>query len=320
LQENTVRVLRDAEHESLVNEVLAGLRAPQKWIPSKLLYDARGSQLFEQICELEEYYLTRTELAIMESHAREIADRIGENCLLIEYGSGSGRKTRLLLDHLRDPCAYIPIDISRDALDRVCADLSHRYPRIPILPLCSDYTQHYELPSTPREPRRRVIYFPGSTIGNFTPEEAREFLKHLAEVGGPGGGILIGVDLDKDPRILEPAYDDAAAVTKAFKMNLLTRINREAGADFRLDRFEYMSFYNPALRRIEMYLVSQEDQKVRIGDATVSIRRGERIQTEWSYKYTSKGFANLAAIEGLQVEQVWTDPDLLFSVQYLAWD
>jgi dimethylhistidine N-methyltransferase len=248
------------ERERMLRDVLQGLLSTEKSIPSKLLYDARGSELFEEICELDEYYLTRTELAIMEEHAPEMAEYLGPGCLLIEYGSGSGRKTRLLLDHLEDPRAYVPIDISGEALRRSVETLARLYPALRVLPVCADYTASYEIPLLETEPARRVVYFPGSTIGNFTPEEALEFLKHVTEIGGAGAGLLIGVDLEKDPGRLERAYDDASGVTAAFELNVLARINRELRANFRPKHFDYESWYNARLPRIEMYLVSREMQ------------------------------------------------------------
>ncbi len=306
--------------ERMLEEVLEGLQRTEKSIPSKLLYDARGSELFERICELDEYYLTRTELAIMEDHAPEMAVQLGPGCLLIEYGSGSGRKTRLLLDQLEDPCAYVPIDISREALRQSAETLAFLYPTLPVLPVCADYTGRYEIPKTETDALRRVVYFPGSTIGNFTPQEALEFLKHVTEVGGPGGGLLVGVDLEKDRARLEAAYDDASGVTAAFELNVLARINREFGADFRPERFNYESRYNDLMRRIEMYLVSRATQQVRIDGVEIPFECGERIQTEYAYKYNLETFARLAELVGLQVERVWKDREDLFSVQYLTWE
>jgi dimethylhistidine N-methyltransferase len=315
-----VRALHDwtPTRERMLREVLEGLQRTEKSIPSKLLYDARGSELFEQICELDEYYLTRAELSIMERHAPEMTRCFGPGCLLIEYGSGSGRKTRLLLDHLEEPCAYVPIDISREALRQSVERLAPLYPTLRVLPVCADYTGRYEIPPVAPAPARRVVYFPGSTIGNFTPEEALEFMKHVAEIGGPSVGLLIGVDLEKDPARLEAAYDDTSCVTAAFELNVLARINRELGADFRLERFSYDSWYNPSLHRIEMYLVSEEAQKVRIEGVEIPLERGERIQTEYAYKYTLQSFARLAGLVGLKVEEIWTDPEDLFSVQHLT--
>ena len=305
------------ETEDFRRDVLEGLRALPKYIPSKYFYDERGSALFERICELDEYYLTRTELAITGDNAKAIAQRLGPRCLLVEYGSGSSLKTRVLLDHLEDPVGYVPIDISRDHLARTAARLDSAYPDLEVLPVCADYTAHYALPAPRRPTRHTVVYFPGSTIGNFTPPQARAFLGHVAEICGPGGGLLVGVDLKKDRAVLERAYNDALGVTAAFNRNLLERVNREIGADFRPNAFRHVAFYEPREGRIEMHLESARDQVVRVDGEEVAFRRGERIHTENSYKYTLGGFAELAGAAGFDVEAVWTDPDDLFSVQYL---
>lgn len=302
----------------LQGEVLAGLALPQKRVPSKLLYDARGSALFEQICELEEYYLTRTELGIMQTHAAEMARMIGPECMLIEYGSGSGLKTLLLLDHLVRPRAYVPIDISRTALEKAARRLAESHPDVHALPVCADYTADYELPVTDPAPLRRVVYFPGSTIGNFDRDDAREFLRHVADTSGPGGGLLIGVDLAKDGDILELAYDDPSGVTARFELNVLARLNREFGASFDADTFEYLAVWEPRERRVGMYLVSRKDQQVRVGGVPIDFASGERLLVEYSYKYDLADFAGLAAEAGFEVERVWTDPRSWFSVQYFS--
>lgn len=297
-------------------QVLHGLGQSRKHLPCKFFYDRRGSQLFDQICELPEYYLTRTELGILEAHVQEMADAIGARCLLVEYGSGSSRKIRLLLDHLRDPAAYVPFDISREHLLDAAARLAAAYPRLNILPVCADYTRPFELPACDGA-SRTVVYFPGSTIGNFDPHEARAFLRAAADRCGPGGGLLIGVDLKKDPAVLHAAYNDAAGVTAAFNLNLLVRINRELDGNFNLDRFAHYAFYNPRLGRIEMHLISQADQVVTIGGHRIAFGEGETIFTEGSYKYTLGEFQSLARSSGWEVQTVWTDPRELFSVQYL---
>jgi dimethylhistidine N-methyltransferase len=302
----------------LRDEVLAGLALPQKRIPSKLLYDARGSALFERICELDEYYITRTELGIMETHAKEMARIIGPECMLIEYGSGSGQKTLLLLDHLERPRAYVPIDISRTALAEAAERLARSHPDIHALPVCADYTADYEIPGTDPAPARRVVYFPGSTIGNFDPDDAREFLRHVGDTCGPGGGLLIGVDLPKDRRVLELAYDDPAGVTARFEFNVLTRLNREFDADFDVATFAYQAVYEAREQRVGMYLVSRADQRVRVSEVPIDFETGERLLIEYSYKYDLEGFASLAAAAGFTVARVWTDPRSYFSVQYLS--
>jgi dimethylhistidine N-methyltransferase len=312
--------LTDFEPElgSFREEVLQGLRKAQKELPSKFFYDERGSELFEQISALDEYYLTRVELGIMRDHAGEMAHLLGSQCLLIEYGSGSSTKTRLLLDHLRQPAAYVPIDISKEHLIQAAMALDAAYPDLEVLPVCADYTTDFALPVPTTPAVRRVVYYPGSTIGNFDREPALRFLRHIAQVCGPGGGLLIGVDLRKDPVKLHHAYNDWEGVTAAFNLNLLARINRELGADFQLDRFRHYAFYNPREGRVEMHLVSLANQTVHVGEAKFTFEIGESIWTESSYKYRLTEFAAMAGAAGFAVEQVWTDPQGLFSVQYLT--
>ncbi len=304
------------ETDTFLDEVRDGLQQPQKAIPAKFFYDVRGSQLFDQITELPEYYLTRTEIGIMQRFVGEMVERIGPRTLLVEYGSGSSLKTRILLDHLTDPVGYVPIDISKEHLLRSAATLAAAYPGLAILPVCADYTSAFRLPDL--DDARPVVYFPGSTIGNFNPDEARAFLRRLARVVGPGGGLLIGVDLKKDIAVIEAAYNDAQGVTAAFNKNMLARINRELGGTFDLDLFKHKAFYNRAHGRIEMHLVSLANQCVRIGVLQVPFRRGETLLTEYSHKYSLDDFAALAASAGFAVEQVWTDDEHLFSVQDLV--
>jgi dimethylhistidine N-methyltransferase len=300
------------------SEVLAGLRGEPKTLPCKWLYDERGSALFEAICELDEYYVTRTELGITRAHAAEMAAWLGPRCLLVEYGSGSGHKTRILLGALDDPVAYVPIDISRAALAASAAGLRAARPGLPVLPVCADYTADYVLPRPARRPRRTAVYFPGSTIGNFTPAQARRFLAHVAEACGPGGGLLIGVDLRKGRETLERAYDDAAGVTAAFNRNLLVRINRELGADFPVGRFRHVALWNADAGRVEMHLESEVAQEVRVAGERIRFAAGERIHTESSYKWRLEDFRALAAAAGWRLVRAWTDAEGLFSVQYLA--
>jgi dimethylhistidine N-methyltransferase len=300
------------------DEVWAGLAAPQKTLPCKYFYDARGSALFEAICELPEYYPTRTELGIMERHAAAMADRLGARCLLVEYGSGSSRKTRLLLDRLREPAGYVPIDISPSALGTSAHALRAAYPALEVLPVCADYTEAIEVPAPRLAPARRGVYFPGSTIGNFTPREARGFLAQMARVAGAGGVLLVGVDLAKDRATLERAYDDAAGVTAAFNKNLLARVNRELFADFDLDRFAHRALWNAGASRDEMHLVATAAHAVRVAGRVFSFRAGETIHTENSYKYEPGAFAALAESAGLVVTEVWTDPAGAFGVHGLG--
>ncbi|GCE51159.1 dimethylhistidine N-methyltransferase [Thermosporothrix hazakensis] len=297
-------------------EVLQGLQKSPKELPSKYLYDEEGSRLFEQICEQEEYYLTRTEMSIMQEKLPEMVELIGPQALLIEYGSGNSMKTRMLLEALHDPAGYVPIDISRVFLLRAGMALVAAYPQLEVLPVCADYTSEFEIPTPQKPVARRVAYFPGSTIGNFDPEPARHFLSHVARACR-GGGLLIGVDLKKDFNLLHAAYNDRQQITARFNRHLLVRMNRELNANFQLDRFAHYSFYNPGEGRIEMHLVSLQNQIVRIGDVDIEFKRGESIWTENSYKYTLEEFALLAESAGFRVRQVWTDPQEWFSIQFL---
>jgi dimethylhistidine N-methyltransferase len=303
--------------ETFRRDVLDGLGRPHKTLPCKYFYDAHGSELFERICELEEYYPTRCSREILARHGGAMAAELGPACALIEYGSGSSRKTRLLLDRLDRPAAYVPVDISGEQLARTARRLARRYPAMPVVPVCADFTVGFALPPLPRPAARRAVYFSGSTIGNFDHPEAIALLAGIARLCGPGGGLLIGVDLKKDPRILEPAYNDRLGVTAAFNLNLLARINRELGADFVLDRFAHHAFYDPDVGRIEMHLISRAAQRVRVGDAVFAFAAGESICTEYSYKYGLDQFAAMGAAAGLCREQVWTDENGWFSVQYL---
>lgn len=302
--------------ESFRDAALRGLQAPQKEIPSKFLYDERGSKLFDAICELEEYYPTRTELGIMEQHVDEMVDVLGPRVRLVEYGSGSSRKTRILLDHHPSLTVYVPVDISRTHLAESAEALAKAYPDLPIQPVCADYTTAFDLPDPPRPADRTVVYYPGSTIGNFPPERARRFLSRIAAAAGPDGGVLIGVDLQKEVDVLRAAYDDAEGVTAAFNKNLLRRMNRELGATFDLDRFEHQACWNEAEGCIEMHLRSTVDQRVEVDGHPIAFEEGETIRTEYSYKFTLEGFAALADEAGLSVDRVWTDDRSYFSVQY----
>lgn len=303
-----------------LSDVLRGLASRPKELPCKYFYDAAGSRLFDAICEVDEYYVTRTERAIMEQFAGEMCRRIGPEALLIEFGSGSSLKTRLLLDHLADPVAYVPVDISGDHLRASAARLAAEYPRINVRPVCADFMQEFPLPSCSSPARKRVVYFPGSTIGNFTPPEAQSLLRRIAGLCGSGGGLLIGIDLQKERSILESAYNDSRGVTAAFNLNLLKRINRELDGDFDLDEFEHTAVYNPLAGRIEMYLVSQADQTATVSGRSIPFTRQERIRTELSHKYTIDGFSRLAAGAGFKCDQVWTDEQQYFAVLYCGAD
>jgi dimethylhistidine N-methyltransferase len=299
-------------------EVLCGLQQPQKELPCKYFYDEQGSNLYEHICTLDEYYIPRTEAAIMEACIEEIAGLVGPNVLLIEYGSGSSAKTRILLDHLHEIAAYVPIDICREQLLHTCKELASDYSGLEILPVCADYTSSFALPAPKRSSNRKVVYFPGSTIGNFEPVQARQFLQHIAVVCEQGGVLLIGVDLKKDTDVLHSAYNDRQGVTASFNLNLLERINRELSGDFQTDRFEHYAFYNPREGRVEMHLVSLKDQTVRINNEVIHFANGESILTENSYKFNLDEFRQLAAAAGFEVRHVWTDQRQWFSTQYLV--
>lgn len=307
----------DAADWLLVEEVLDGLRGTPKRLSSAYLYDRRGSQLFEAICELPEYYPTRTETAILARYAAEMAARIGERALLLEPGSGSSRKTRLLLDALPDLAAYVPVDISRSHLLEAARAVQAAYPRLEVLPVCADFTQGVTLPPSRHPFSRVVVFFPGSTLGNFDAPEAIRLLELMRRAAGAGGGLLIGIDLAKDPVILERAYNDAAGVTAAFNMNLLVRLNRELAADFDPGRFRHEALWVPAESRIEMHLVSVCAQAVHIAGERVDFAAGERLVTEHCHKYTDESFASQARAAGWTPRQRWTDPRGYFSVQYL---
>jgi dimethylhistidine N-methyltransferase len=303
--------------ESFREEVLRGLTLPQKALPPKFFYDDEGARLFEEICEVPEYYPTRTELAILRINATEIASLLGPGCLLVEFGSGAGTKIRILLDALERPAGYVPIDVAKTQLIESAAVLAQTYPNLQVLPVCADYMGHLRLPKPTLPVARTVAFFPGSTIGNLQPADVHTFLRRVAELCGPRGGLIVGVDLRKDPRILEPAYNDAAGVTAAFNLNVLRHINRELGADFDVDSFRHYAYYDEQNGRIEMRLVSLRPQTVTIGDTKITFAQGEPITTEYSYKYSISGFRETAEGAGFSVERVWTDDKNLFSVQYL---
>jgi len=298
-------------------DVLDGLSLPQKRLVPKYFYDEVGSALFEAICALPEYYPTRTELAMMETHAAAMAQRLGPRCALVEFGSGASRKSRLLIAAAR-PSVYVPIDISRGMLRSATEGLQRSFPELAIMAVCADYSVSLELPALEHYgARRRVMYFPGSTIGNFDPEEAIGFLRQLARLAGAGGGLLIGVDLRKDKAVLEAAYDDPSGVTAAFNLNLLARINRELGADFDVRAFRHRAVYSDERGRVEMHLESCREQTVRIGPASFAFRAGESIHTENSYKFSVAEFQALATCAGFKPRECWVDDAGLFSIHYM---
>ncbi len=298
-------------------DILNGLGRNPKRIASKYFYDARGSELFEEICEQPEYYLTRTELGILEDNATDIAAAIGPNALVVEYGSGSGIKTRLLLDALEEPVGYVPVEISTSALEASVENLAEEFPDVDMLPVSADFTQPVELPSPDQAARRTVVFFPGSTLGNFELGEATRLLRTMCIEMGRNGAAIVGIDLKKDSAILEAAYNDAAGVTRDFTLNLLTRINRELDADFDLSRFQHRAQYNALAGRIETHILSRADQVVRIGDRNVTFANDEAMLVEYSCKYSQEDFATMAAKAGLRVVRTWTDSRNWFAVQML---
>ncbi|MGD8569043.1 MAG: L-histidine N(alpha)-methyltransferase [Gammaproteobacteria bacterium] len=295
-------------------EVIDGLARQPKGIPPKFFYDAKGSQLFDAICELPEYYPTRTETGILKQNANDIAKTIGENSFIIEPGSGSGHKIRLLLDALK-PHTYMPMDISREHLLNAARQLAVDFPWLEVHAACADFTTELTIPEH-NQHEHKIAFFPGSSIGNFEPTDAAAFLRHLGDIVGKNGGLLIGVDLKKDSAILNAAYNDAQGITAQFNKNLLTRINRELYADFNVNNFEHNAFYNEDRGRVEMHLVSKCKQTVNVNDRVFEFADGETIHTENSYKYTLDEFRELASGAGYNPVKVWTDKDNLFSLQF----
>jgi L-histidine Nalpha-methyltransferase len=303
--------------ESFRDAVLKGLGRNPKSIPCKFLYDARGSALFEEICRLPEYYPTRTEVAILEQNAAAIAARLGPHSRLIEFGAGAITKARILLRSIDRPAACVPVDISREHLRDAAISLAEDFPSLPVVAVCADYTRTFPLPPLPGPSGKRVGFFPGSTIGNFEPDAAVDFLANYARILGPGGEMLIGVDLKKDPAILGAAYNDEPGVTAAFNLNLLARINRELDGDLDIARFEHVAFYNETEGRIEIYIRSLANHEAWIAGTPILFAKGELIHTEYSYKYSVDEFRALAQRAGFRPVETWTDPAELFSVHYL---
>lgn len=311
------RVLTTEASNAVAESVLGGLRKPQKELSPIWFYDDLGSSLFDQICELPEYYLTRTEIAIMQAHAPEMAQHVGRDAVIIELGSGTSLKTRLLLDRIAMPATYVPVDIAREYLLDAAGAIARDYPKLRVIPVNANFAQPFELPEQVAQSSRRVVYFPGSTIGNFERTEAESLLRRIRGMIGQHGAALIGIDLRKDPHVLHRAYNDEAGVTAKFNLNALRHLNRALGADFDLEQFEHAAIWIEDKSRIEMRLISKEDQHVHIGNQQVAIKRGEHIRTECSHKYTLESFADLAATADLCVRQVWMDRDQYFSVQLL---
>jgi dimethylhistidine N-methyltransferase len=306
------------EREDFLSDVLTGLAGTPKSLPCKYLYDERGSDLFQQICELPEYYPTRTETALLTDCVEAISAAIGPRCRLIEYGTGSSEKMRILLGALELPSSFVSVDISREHLLQATSALARDYPDLDVHAVCADFTKPFVVPrSTKNLVGKSVAFFPGSSLGNFHRREAVEFLMNTANVVGPGGGLVIGIDLKKNVEILNAAYSDSAGVTAAFNLNLLVRINDDLGGTFDADAFKHHAFYNEEKGRIEMHIVSLKEQTVGVGGKEIHFSEGETIHTENSYKYDIDEFQNLAREAGFESPQVWTDPEHLFSVHYL---
>lgn len=305
------------EIEDFKTEVIENLSRNRKTLPCKFFYDKKGSTLFDRICELDEYYPTRTEIALLERHGEEFAELSGPACHVIEFGSGSSVKVKLLLDKLDEPATYTAIDISKDHLIGATSALAEEFPRLDVEAVWADYTQPLSMERDEGDAGRRLGFFPGSTIGNFAPEEAHAFLERSAETIGQGGSMLIGVDLKKNEDTLIAAYNDREGVTAAFNENLLARINRELDGDFDLSAFSHDAVYNRDHGRIEMHLVSECDQTATIGDRSFDFRAGETIHTENSYKYSVEEFQGLCREAKYEPVQAWTDPAGMFSLHYL---
>jgi dimethylhistidine N-methyltransferase len=319
MMRNESPVLQNApDEDEFMVTVRAALRRKPRAIPPKYFYDARGSELFDLICTTPEYYPTRTETGILDQFGAEMADHVGTSCVLIELGSGSATKTPLLLRHLAEDAAYVPIDICEPHLLQSTQRLGMRFPKMHMHPLCADYTRLPALKLDGYAGRRRVIFFPGSSIGNCTPAEAVQLLQHAAQLAGPNGAMLIGVDSKKSPALLNAAYNDAAGYTAAFNLNLLERMQRELGARLDMDGFAHSAFYNAELGRIEMHLVSRGKQSIQLGDETYHFDDGETIHTENSYKYTGREFQQLAWSAGWHPKMLWSDGEDLFNVHYLS--
>lgn len=301
---------------SEMQEIVAGLSQPQKTISPKYFYDERGSRLFDAITELPEYYLTDAEFEIMRANVDELAALIGTTASLIEFGSGSSLKTRILLENLNELAAYVPVDISEEHLYASARQLRDEFPDIDIRPVVADFTKTFTLPTPTIMPVKNVVYFPGSTIGNFEYEDAMNLLRVMYQEAGKNGALLIGVDLQKDADIIHDAYNDSAGVTAEFNLNMLRNLNENHGANFDLDSFEHSAAYDEDEGRVVIELVSQANQTFEIGDTEFSLADGETILTEYSHKYTLNGFASMVHEVGFDVNKVWTDDEQLFSVQY----
>jgi dimethylhistidine N-methyltransferase len=310
-------IVIDTAASEFATDVVAGLTAAPKRLSPKYFYDSTGSALFERITELPEYYPTRREIGILNEHAGDIAALIPRGAALVEFGSGSSTKTRIVLSTAKSLAAYVPVDISSQFLHQQMAGLRREYAKLAVLPVAADFTRPFDLPEAART-MPRVGFFPGSTIGNFEPHEASAFLRHAARILGPGAAFVVGVDLVKDTQVLQKAYNDSRGVTAKFNLNLLTRINRELGAKFNLACFEHHAFFNRERSRIEMHLASLKRQRIKVCGECIEFRAGETIHTENSYKYSVESFRALARGAGWMPAEVWTDADSYFSVHVVT--
>jgi len=308
--------LMDNKRSVMLNEVLHGLTQKQKTLPCKYFYDEKGSKLFEQICELDEYYLTRTEIGIMKENASEMVKVLGENCLIIELGCGNSTKVLLLLDHLQNLKAYVAVDISKNALAQFAELLQSKYPKLKIIPICTDYTQEFNIPNLNIDYSKKIVYYPGSNIGNFAKSDLNKILKIIHDLCGKNGGLLIGIDLKKDKATLENAYNDIKDINAEFNINILNHINNELGSNFNIDNFRHKAIYNEKEGQIEMHLFSKIDHEVKMGNKTISFKKNESILTEVSCKYDINEFKELVS-EFFEVQNIWIDKDNKFGVLFL---
>jgi L-histidine N-alpha-methyltransferase len=306
--EVATRALRDV--------VLEGLRSSPKTLPAALFYDARGAALFEDITQLPEYYLTRTEHDILQRHSGDLANLVGPNAAIIEFGSGAAIKVRHLLREFRETSAYIPVDVSREQLHEVAAERALEFPDVPVLPVWADYTEPFDLPDIP-DGARRIGFFPGSTIGNLHPDEASAFLRRVRDCVGDDGGLILGVDRRKDPRLLNAAYNDAAGVTAEFNLNALLHLNRELRATFSKSAFRHRAFFNDSASRIEMHLEALSPQHVLVDGESVTFAAGESVRTECSYKYDRPRLERVVADGGFRIAELFTDENQWFWVAWL---
>ncbi len=303
------------EDEAFASDVIGGLTSTPKRVPPKYFYDAAGSHLFDRITEQPEYYPTRCEMRILEAHAGDIAKLMPAGAALVEFGSGSNKKARILLKAAPQLACYVPVDICGEMLEQEAAELRPDFPELKVLPVTADFTQSFELPPEAKAAPVRVGFFPGSTIGNFEPHEAAAFLRHAGNILGPGARLIVGADLIKPAEVLNAAYNDKDGITAKFNLNLLNRINRELGGNFHLDCFEHHAFFNRERNRVEMHLASLKRQKVRVGGETIDFRAGETIHTENSYKYSIEKLTALARGAGWRPLGAWTDARNYFSIQ-----